>query len=380
VPVEPDAANARLRGLLAELAELEAQVAGLAARVGMNSQISSKPPSSDGSAKLVPKSLRAKSGRKPGRPKGRPGVTVQLSDSPDHVVRHASACCSGCAAGPGGAAEEGVICRQVTEIPAARAEITEHQVIGRRCGYGTVTWADAPDRVTASIQYGPRGGGRLLPVAREVPVRGRACQAMADLFGCAPSAGALASMTRKIAGAVAPAPDVIRGTLGRRRGRASRRDRVRVAGRLAWVHSASSGKYVLVTMGIALNAGRRSALQKKRDALATRISAREANYLRFACDLRVPFDNNPAEQVIRMVKLRIKVSGCMRSMRGAQTFCAIRSYLATASRHGIGWLDALTQAALDPPGPDKPAQAIQSQPPGPYRGPIQLRHLKRVPT
>jgi transposase len=35
----------------------------------------------------------------------------------------------------------------------------------------------------------------------------------------------------------------------------------------------------------------------------------------------------------------------MRSMTGTENFCAIRSYLATAARHGIGWLDALTQAA-----------------------------------
>ena len=50
-----------------------------------------------------------------------------------------------------------------------------------------------------------------------------------------------------------------------------------------------------------------------------------------------------------MSKLRIKVSGCMRSMTGAETFCAIRSYLATAARHGISWLDALTQAAESHP-------------------------------
>ena len=79
------------------------------------------------------------------------------------------------------------------------------------------------------------------------------------------------------------------------------------------------------------------------------MQAREADYLRFARDLRVPFTNNPAEQVIRMGKLRIKVSGCMRSMSGAETFCAIRSYLATAARHGIGWLDALTRAAQGHP-------------------------------
>jgi transposase len=97
--------------------------------------------------------------------------------------------------------------------------------------------------------------------------------------------------------------------------------------------------------GTALNAARRSPLQKKRHALATRMAARADDYLRFARDLRVPFDNNPAEQVIRMSKLRIKVSGCMRSVKGAETFCAIRSYLATAARHGVTWLDALTRAA-----------------------------------
>ncbi len=94
-----------------------------------------------------------------------------------------------------------------------------------------------------------------------------------------------------------------------------------------------------------MNAARRTAQQKKRHALATR----EADYVRFAHDLRVPFDNNPAEQVIRMSKLRIKVSGGMRSMTGAEAFCAIRSYLATAARHGISWLDALTRAAQGRP-------------------------------
>jgi transposase len=70
---------------------------------------------------------------------------------------------------------------------------------------------------------------------------------------------------------------------------------------------------------------------------------REDDYLRYARDLRVPFTDNAAEQAIRMSKLRIKISGCMRSMTGAEEFCAIRSYLATA-RHGIGALDALTSA------------------------------------
>ena len=86
-------------------------------------------------------------------------------------------------------------------------------------------------------------------------------------------------------------------------------------------------------------------LMRKRHALAERLLTREDDYLRFTSDSRVPFDNNAAEREIRMSKLRIKVSGCMRSMAGAEAFCAIRSYLSTAAKHGIGMLDALTSAA-----------------------------------
>jgi transposase len=87
-------------------------------------------------------------------------------------------------------------------------------------------------------------------------------------------------------------------------------------------------------------------------------AARAGDYLRFARDLRVPFDNNEAEQVIRMSKLRIKVSGCMRSMTGAETFCAIRSYLATAARHGIGG---------STPSPAPPGQPLDPRVRGQHR-------------
>jgi transposase len=92
-------------------------------------------------------------------------------------------------------------------------------------------------------------------------------------------------------------------------------------------------------------AARAGPLMRKHHALARRLRVREDDYLRFTRDARVPIDNNAAEREIRMGKLRIKASGCMRSMTGAQNFCAICSHLSTAAKHGIGILDALTQGA-----------------------------------
>ena len=50
-----------------------------------------------------------------------------------------------------------------------------------------------------------------------------------------------------------------------------------------------------------------------------------------------------------MAKIRQKISGCMPTLAGAKEFAAIRSYTATATKHGLTRHDALT-----PPDQRKP--------------------------
>jgi transposase len=73
-------------------------------------------------------------------------------------------------------------------------------------------------------------------------------------------------------------------------------------------------------------------------------------------ECRQVFDNG-SERDIRMAKLRQKVSGCLRTLTGARQFCAIRSYLSTAAKHGIGFFHALVMLTKgDPWMPAAPDQ------------------------
>lgn len=86
-------------------------------------------------------------------------------------------------------------------------------------------------------------------------------------------------------------------------------------------------------------------LGKKSAALRKRLAARIDDYLRFTTDPAIPATNNEAEQQIRMVKIKAKITGGMRTATGADHFLTLRSYLATARKHAIRPLDALRTAA-----------------------------------
>jgi transposase len=388
------------------------------------------------------------------------------------VVTHEPGRCSGCGAGLSGSPVSRTERRQVTDLPEViRAVVTEHRLVSRRCPCGTVTTGTAPAGVSAPVQYGPRLSAAAVYLWHgQFLSRGRTCEVVSDLFGVPVSPGAVTGMVTRIAGAVngcldypADAARACRPALARTAGTAAEvahfdETGFRVAGKLAWVHSASSGRFALITVhprrgrqamdaagvlpgfgGIAVHdcwspydtyatlthalcnahalrelravtdaspegewcwatqaadaqldmkrlvdaslaldgtldhadqdklaaarhryhsalligkrrtAARAGPLMRKHHALASRLLAREDDYLRYTRDSRVPFDNNAAEREIRMSKLRIKISGCMRSMAGAEAFCALRSYLSTAAKHRIAKLDALTRAARGTP-------------------------------
>ena len=84
--------------------------------------------------------------------------------------------------------------------------------------------------------------------------------------------------------------------------------------------------------------------QTKEQNLLDRLENYEDCILAFLWELDLPFTNNEAERAFRMMKVRLKISGCFRTLDGARRHARIRSYISTIRKHGLPVLEYLRRA------------------------------------
>ncbi len=265
----------------------------LESRLNKNSTNSSKPPSTDGLAKppVKPKSLRKKGQRKSGgQPEHKPH-RLEPVERPDHVI----------------------------EIPAPCIEVTEYRAeIKYYSGCGKRAKADFPEGVNAHTQYGPRFNAMLFLFEEEKQVWAgemmKLLLAMHDF-----------TLIRKNAGSI----------------------HLTDAEKEPWL----TNYRAIIRKGWADNPlikpkkkKRGRVKRTKARNLLRRLQEHEGEVLAFLHDLNVPFTNNLGEQDIRMIKVRLKVSGCFRTLDGAKKFARIRGYLSTSRKNGHNPPGAISKA------------------------------------
>ncbi len=182
-----------LPALRAQVEALVRQVADLQARLAKDRHNSGKPPASDGLAR-TPKSLRKKSGKKPGGQLGHRGATLRLVATPDTVIEHRPTLCRGCQVPL--PADAPVVLRerrQVHEVPPLRLVVHEHHALHLRCPTcQAVTVGACPAEAPSRVQYGPRLRALVVYlVEQQLVPYGRVREFLADLFGAALSRGTL---------------------------------------------------------------------------------------------------------------------------------------------------------------------------------------------
>jgi transposase len=437
------------------IAELEAVVAELLRRSGLDSTNSSKPPSSDGLKKKprAPRSLRGRSGKKSGGQEGHAGDTLRQVANPDLVVPHEACVCEHCRSPLDPRAPIAMEKRQVFDLPERLLLVTEHRASAYRCERcRRVTKAAFPPSVGSPAQYGERfkAAAVYMNVQQMIP-EDRTAQALSDIFG-APLVcpASVVAWVAKKAEELTPVYERIGERVAAAKVRCLDETGYRIGGKLHWLHTTSSvgftfyragekrgdiprnlkggvivhdhfkpynglldvyhafcnahilrelealiefekepwaelmrallreanaavraareaGKRALppeqvkvfvdrywaaVRMGLAHHRGlpklpttakgRGRPKQRAGHNLLDRLKKFKTETLRFLTDFAVPFTNNLAEQDLRMMKVKMKISGCFRTLEGARIFALLRSVLSTARKQRYNILQVLT--------------------------------------
>src|SRR6266480_5605190 len=159
-----------------------------------DSHNSSLPPSSDRFV-CPPKSLRTKSGKKPGGQKGHRGHHLRQVETADEVLIYPVLCCEQCQHDLRSQKASVPERRQVMDLPTKRLWITEHRVEEKQCPRCFhLTRASFPACVKAPAQYGTsiQTLATYLVEGQSVPYA-RASQLLQELLGIQLSAGSIAN-------------------------------------------------------------------------------------------------------------------------------------------------------------------------------------------
>jgi transposase len=235
--------------LIAIVISLTERVAELEARLKMNSSNSSKPPSSDGLAKPAVKSLRKKTGKKPGGQKEHKGHGLKIEREPDDIVIVKPIECPNCGETltdtQGFCVDTRYIYEAEVNIKLTKYIITE--VVCPTCG-DTVR-ATVPAECKGTVNYGNKLRALCVVLTQYACVSiDKTHKILRDLFGVSISSGTVQNIMRQFASKTDGAIGDITQKLLKSPVLNADESGVRIAGKTQWFHVVSNSQYTLLTV------------------------------------------------------------------------------------------------------------------------------------
>lgn len=239
-----DELTKRAAELETEIAHLKIENADLKRRLGMDSNNSSKPPSSDGFRKK-PKSLRKSGGKTGGQP-GHKGKTLKFSETPDEIIVLPVCYCGKCNADLTNKPVLTIEKRQEFNVPRVQLTVTELRAQIKQCNCGAITKAIFPDGINAPVQYGWSVKSLLTywNVAQCIPME-RCVEMFSELTGYQISEGTLFNHVNKFEALLKPVEQQIRNALNRSPVNNADETGMPMAGKNKWLHSLSNDQWTL---------------------------------------------------------------------------------------------------------------------------------------
>ena len=236
----------------AQIAVLTEKIAELTARLEeknhkKNSGNSSTPPSNDRFEKPAPRSLREKSGRKPGGQPGHKGNGMKLDRKPDQIILHIPERCQGC---PKATLCTMKCCETRYEYEAVvQTKLIAHKVMAYTCPLsGQSLKGSFPANITGSKQY---GSGIAALVTSLFTVGYMSIDRIQKLLGSLRipiSTGTIQNTVESAALAAQDSVESIRQKVTERDVTNFDETGLRVAKKLHWLHCACSGPWRYYTV------------------------------------------------------------------------------------------------------------------------------------
>jgi transposase len=226
----------------AENERLRRENAELQARLNQNCTNSSQPPSS--SPFIKPKSLRVKSGRKPGGQPGHQGSTLQVTATPDEVIEYKVDTCSYCGCDLSRETANISQPRQVVDVKIVRV-ITQHSVQSKTCPVcGKQTTADFPRGIDNYLQYGKNFNSLIVYLNKGnfIPYN-RLAQISKEVLGIPVSQGTLVNIVQKCGWSLKHSLSNIKDRLKQASVVHFDETGTRIKGKNQWLHSAGNEQF-----------------------------------------------------------------------------------------------------------------------------------------